>query len=542
MDDTQILESLTRFTRFYRRQRTLLAVGRASLWGALLSLLAALGAKGCGIEWPETAITLAPALLVPGGVALAWWLRPIPTMDVARAVDRIGGLHERAATALEWIGGRRPQTLMARAQLRDASAALRGMSPKAAFPLTWPRRWWLTPLVLLGCVGLYALPEWNLFPDTLDRAERDALRAQLAQISTRAEELKPASVPPPLAPQLARLQSELKALSRDLQGGRVKRREALARVAAAREQARQALEASRGMARRNPGPGQSGAQSDQREQAGNESPRAAAARLRAMAERLRKKPGPTDKQREEMRRALDRMAKAADNPEAARKAMESAARQMKSFADMAAAQQLEQAAQAMAGADSQTAKTLEQIMGNLDSAQAGMAGQPQMAQQSGPGAGQVQEMGEGQQMPGGAAGKYTKRQGKAPADYGKGSTNREQKGAEGKRPDYVLARQSSRSNGMRGEYQKLYLPERHKMSTGNAKVRGNTQAGPVLATADEARGAPRMGDTAATAEGEVYMQYRREAEEAMLRERVPQEYRDLIRSYFQEIDPRAGGN
>ena len=71
-------------------------------------------------------------------------------------------------------------------------------------------------------------------------------------------------------------------------------------------------------------------------------------------------------------------------------------------------------------------------------------------------------------------------------------------------------------------------------------VPGEMQKGPALATQSSVRGAPTLAGVAASPEADAYVDSRRKAEESMSQENIPSEYRELVRDYFDTIDPRTG--
>ena len=129
-------------------------------------------------------------------------------------------------------------------------------------------------------------------------------------------------------------------------------------------------------------------------------------------------------------------------------------------------------------------------------------------------------------------------QGEGPADFGKGTTNKEEPAQEtGKNR---VARQGERTSDWTEEYQKLYDSQRVARTTSNTQVKGQRGEGPgYLDAPGEARGAPSAGGQVRTQAQEVFLEHRREAEQAVAREAIPAEYRDTVRNYFDTIDPRS---
>jgi hypothetical protein len=130
-------------------------------------------------------------------------------------------------------------------------------------------------------------------------------------------------------------------------------------------------------------------------------------------------------------------------------------------------------------------------------------------------------------------GEGTEGQGEVPGDFGKGSTEQEEQG-----PNAVgnqRPRQSDRTSDKSEEFKNLHEPLRVDIETSQTRVKGATGAeGPRYRTEKEGRGA--VTEPADIESGGAVLEYRESAENALLREEIPADYRDEVRLYFEALD------
>lgn len=479
MDETALLEKAWQLASRERRVGAVEAGARALLPGAalallLVALLVVLGQP----PWEG----LAPLLLVPAGAALRELLRPLSPIRAAYRADLRLGLQERLGTAVEWLLSEKPRTVMAQVLLRDAAARAAEVRPEAAFPQRWPRslRGALL-LALLASLLAWAPPvPWWSRPDAEAVA---SARRQVDELRRDARDLQRQDD----RPELRDLEARVEALAREIQRPDLDPAEAMERISALSDelQRRRAAGAGEGLA------GQAGA--------GRESEAEGARRLREVARLLARDPASPD-----ARGALRQLA---SDPEAA-EAVRAAARE--------ALQELEQGDGEAAGA------TL---------AQGG--GTPGQQGQGGPPGGDSGAQGNAWQavQPGEDRGEGT-------ADFGRGTTmERQEPTGEGAR-DFVIQRQSERTGDWTEEYRRLHPPKRDDLATADARASGRLGAGRTLPTSGEGLGAPSVGATSGLPARDTFVQARESAEEAVAREEVPASRRDLVRDYFEGIDPR----
>ncbi|MHC4414810.1 MAG: hypothetical protein ACYS0G_05955 [Planctomycetota bacterium] len=143
-------------------------------------------------------------------VAARWWHAGRRSeLQVAVEVDERLDLREKLSTALHCRDRSDP---FARAAVEDAVGAARDPrvreQVRRLFPLTSPRRWWLSPLVVLGAVAVAFVPPLDLFaPDD----DANAMMASAVQERDQAIEavIKPIEQNPQLRDQLTDLLGEL---------------------------------------------------------------------------------------------------------------------------------------------------------------------------------------------------------------------------------------------------------------------------------------------------------------------------------------------
>lgn len=226
-------------------------------------------------------------------------------------------------------------------------------------------------------------------------------------------------------------------------------------------------------------------------------------------------------------------------------------------AEAEAARQLREAARELArqGDNAQTRAALERLAadpntpeaqkeaarGALQALQRGDVDSAQQQCEQGAQGAQGQKPGQGQQgQPQANQGRQTTESTEEPGegDFGRGSTM-ENAPAPPQEHDFVLDRQSDHTAEWNEEYRRLHPPERSHVDTADAQTSSDMQAGRTLPMQGEGLGAPSQGDAPATRPaGDAYVQARQSAENAVARDEIPARRKDLVRSYFEGIDPR----
>lgn len=545
MDEVRLLESLARFSRRLRWKRVAESTVRVARASSVACLLLTLALKAWGLEMPQLAWGCLPLVVLPGTAALVVGARRIPPATVAAALDRAHGLQERLSTAVEWIVGRRPQTLMSRAQLQDALQSADGLVGVQVFPVRMPRAWWLPLVMAPALVGLCALPPWRFFTAPSEPLDVASVRAEARRLEGSAQELSASRKASLLSPaERQRLARQLQALARGLTSDRTTRRQALADLASSRQALQKALRdlrerrASQGApsASPSPGPGAAG----QATAGGRTSER-----LRSLAERARsQKPGSDTRSLAE---EMARMARERPSAESARRALEDARRALEQGRSQEAASRLEEEARSAAACEQESAsdqQAMEQGLEQVEQASATLAGRGRDgARPEGAPRGTAQGGGEELFPGGGRPGETVEGQGKVAPDFGVGTTLHEDPaGKAATSRSTFVKRQSQEQIRWTEAWRKLHQARRTAVDRGTTRVRGQSPGGgPTVATRENVRGEGRAGDRSLLDAIGVYDDSRRRAEEAVARSSIPQEYRDLVRNYFQDIDPRERG-
>ena len=484
MDESVLLEQARLLAARERGVEALQAAARASKAGGAVALgMVVLLRLLDQPAWDG----LAPLLVLPAGAALARLARPLDLVASAYRADGRLGLQERLGTALEWLLSDRPRTLMAQVMLRDAAERASRVEPRAAFPVRWPRSLGGGLLLALLAVALAGLPGHLPWWDDPGAQALEAARRQTRELEQEVREVEGQRE----TVELQDLAARVEALARDLARPDLDPQAALQRISALSEE----LQQVKGLGNGQGAVGGTGStRGDQAQEA---------RRLREAA----RDPGSP-----EGREALRQLASDGESSEAVRQAAR-------------------EALEALEGGDPQAAGEI--LARGTEPGQASEPGEGTGG--SGNGQGGSAQGNPGQQLQEGQG------QGKGGADFGRGTTLQGQQASEaegqGKR-DFVLDRQSRRTSEWTEEYRRLHPPRRDHLATADTRTSGRLGSGQTLPGAGEGRGIPTLGRDSARPLREGYAQAREAAEEAVSREEIPASRRDLVRNYFEGIDPR----
>jgi hypothetical protein len=511
---------LTRLFSAQRRLRFMRGVRAALRWFAVGAGLASLGlillwnwnyvpgpwqwlaAAGRPLE-----LLWLPLLLSLGGFASAWLVLPNPRQAAFR-MDQLMDSQERLLTAVDWVLSEKPRTETSERLLSQTSSLLADEvrflnEVKRLEPIPKVQYLLLTTL-LVPLALLYALPpDVGLPPNTalwLGEAQVDQLTEELLKELEEVDSLE-------------NDQEKLENLLKQLENTDPNSEPTEAEKSAQRELQRMVDQMMQ----------QSEAQEKARQL------------LETMAQRARESQPMTEKDKqalETLRRnlaeqgqkdTLDQAAQAWEDGE-----FENAAKSLESLQQEMgeSAQELSQSAQEAAsrseieGDQGQEFNATEGDQFNPDGTPKEGQGQDQ-GERQGKGRGQGQgEPGDGQGEPGG--------------EPGKGTTLEEQTESGAAQGNQSLRRGENESEWLE-EYQHLYPPERTEFQKSQTRVRGEAgEEGPRFRTAKEGRGAVTEPGTRDGSGGLLH--YREEAENAILREDVPADYRDNVRVYFESLD------
>jgi hypothetical protein len=518
MEETLLLEKIHDMAARMRLTRRLRAAAGWFLGGVLTACVLVLALRALGYQGPDLVPALAPLLLFPLGGLVGQLFHPGSLEAAALEADLRLGTRERLVTAVEWILSKKPRTVMAQALVRDAAAVARQIDPRQAFPIRRPANLKLSFLLLPLLAALMLAPPW-LFPGSQAAAAEMKARVQQAErLEELARRLRQGGLTSPARKEIVR---QLEELARDLRNPQVSRRELLSRAAGLAEEARRAARQAR-----QEGPGQGRHRPGSPLQAGGPPapPAEQARRLRELARGLQGSP-PDPQAVQAVREGASQGGQGAGQ-----EALRRAARALEKGDPEEAARALtEGAGQLEAAGDPEVFEEVSQALEEEGEVASPRAGRP--GAQASPG-GQGPVSNPGAQNP----------RGESPgqADFGVGTTSQEQR-PQGPPPENLVERQAAgKTSDWSEAYQKLYAPRREHRQTADARVQGQMGPGtsPLLPSTGEVRGAPAAGGLPLEAEGETYITYRQQAEKAVVRENVPPGRRDLVRQYFEGIDPR----
>lgn len=552
MDESYITEKLK--TLKERLQKVLLfeRVMRFVFLGSLLTAAILVIVKIFGYDAPLTYYGLIPMLLgilIP--VAL-FFIQKISLMKVALVVDEKLQLKERLSTVLEWIEQNKKRTLMFKGLLRDAALNAQKISAEKLFPFAFPAKSRGLLLTLPVVCLLVLTPPWGTTTGVLTRQETKNIKAAVKALETSVEQLeKNPTLTPVVKKDLRRKTDELKKLVKNPNALDMKK--TIARISDFKDrlkQERDSLSQQRSLldklGQRND------SRDSQKSGTGQGQQKSASEKMQEMAEQIKKKNLSAEEEKKITQELLQMREQLSANSELGKdldKALASLSRGEKSQASEAMkemGQKLRQMEQSCAS-DSD----LEQMSQELDNLKNNLAGNSEMspeessdssseAQSGDKGAGSGQGDSEGKATEASAVTaerKYKDSKEKVQADFGVGTTNREQKGEGEGSPDYILKRQSAGESHWKELYDKLYKPTRNEMASAKTHVKGQLNGSQGATIHSTLKGGMVTPELNRSEPREVYDHYRGRAEEAITREKIPKEYKGLVKEYFKKIDP-----
>lgn len=180
--------------------------------------------------WPAWSALLPVVAGVAAG--LAWgYGRRVSDFEAAQLADERLGLRERLGSAVALANAPASSVgPLLGAVLEDASRHATGVHARQVVPKLLPRRAWWTPALGCAVVGLWLVPSQNWFVNPKQLAEREAVREEGNRLLDLAREIRTSSEASDLADS-ERIARRLEALGRNLQGGRMSRREAMKALA-----------------------------------------------------------------------------------------------------------------------------------------------------------------------------------------------------------------------------------------------------------------------------------------------------------------------
>ena len=232
IEDAAVLQGAV--GRLQARIRLLVAQQWMCLGLAAAAMVGLLLVAVTRFRWWTDAVDYAGFVLLGGAVlgALLGWTRKITPLVAAQVADERAGLKERLSTAIE-LTRSGTHSEMAVEQLRDAAHHAAGLRISAVLPWRVPSQWrWAAA----GCVVLAAalfLPDLPLFQSAQTRLEREAMKAQGARLHEVAKVVEKKAAEQKKKGEdknsaiLHRIARNMRQLGRDMDRGRVARKNAL---------------------------------------------------------------------------------------------------------------------------------------------------------------------------------------------------------------------------------------------------------------------------------------------------------------------------
>lgn len=483
---------------------------------------------------PRSSVLVLGALLAAVGLAalpLSVWLWPRRLAHKARYFDRLFDLKERFSTAVAIAEGVLPieSDEIAALQYRDTLKAAETVRAAERLPLRTDWRLWAGAAVAIAALALAVfLPNPQEAVLQQQAEVRQAIAEQLQELERlRQQVIEDATLTPE---EQAAVVETLDEAIQTLEQSDVTQEEALAALNAAQqrlqdlssqfaEQRQQALQQASGLLEG------TAAQQAAQALAQGDSLGAAEALQNLDPSAL------TTEQQQQLAEALQAAAEALSetNPEVAQ-AMQEAAEALQSGDAQAAAEALDRAGEAMAEAANGSVAQVDSLAEQVGKSGASVAGsgRGQAVQPGQAGMGQAQAAGQGasqQNQPGQTGGGAGRGEGDGEADTG-GT-------AGGQMPT-----DNAPGDGGETPYDSVYAPQRIGGEGGEqVDITGNPGAG--LPTGAEGNFVDNPSGQANVPYNQVWADYARAVNQALDSGYVPLGLRDLIRTYFSQLDPGA---
>lgn len=519
------LQHYLRWFGYRLRLRGGIHLAMRNLWlAAVLATLIELAAR----LWPLPNRHLwaaVPLLLWFLGMSLYSLLRPLSLFQIARQLDTELGLKDRLATALELAAGKfggldnnLPSSNLPTFQLHDALSVVQQITP-AALPWQVPRRpLWLAGGILALAVGL------TFFPNPMDAilaqraAIREAAQKQAEAIQEARHEFEKST--DPTAEERAKALQALAELMKQLSANPGDLEQALADLARAEAKLRELQDPQ--AAARQTAAEQIAAQLAELAQKTSQTSTAADAGA-ALTELAAALGGLDNAQQQELAEAMERLAaQAAPTDAELAQALADLAAAIRE-GDVAEAVKAASAASAAMARSDQAARlqqALAQAQAQLAQSRQGMTQQGALAQGTGQGQGQGQNSGQGQGQQAGVGGGSNANQ--LPGANRTGAAGNP---TQPNKPVNVT------------EAEKIYAPL-DSQSAGNPEfVPGQETGQGQVINRQEPSPQGGVNNPSLVPYQQVYQNYANAAADAVDREQIPADMRDLVRDYFSQLAP-----
>jgi hypothetical protein len=561
MEESLILEKLRALKKRYRFKVLMERLVFALFLSSCASLLILVVIKSLGGGAPFVYYALIPFIVSLAAPLLFYFLQHTTLMKVALMADDRLQMKERLSTVLEWIEGQKKRTLMFKGLLKDAAANALNIKPDTTFPLEIPRRFRFIALTLPLVMVLVFTPPWGIvkvFPRPEEAQNIRAVARKLDNLATLLE--KKSMKDPKAAVELKKKAAEIRELSKDLKRSTTGKKEALVKISSLKDRLRE--DARKIAGQKSLMEKMSRALEDQgRGRRGDDKgAKSAAEKLREMAKSLKKQELTAEEQKK-IAESLKKMQEAAKEDSSLKKELQDALSAMDRNERDEAAEKLRKVADLMEKKeDGATAdRDMQDMMKEIGDCKKKLAGNEEVAGSETEGQEEKEDgKGEGGQEPGdegnqgtaqgteesakettGMAKNFTKdKNGKeAPPDFGVGSTNKEEKSSGKGASRHYTERQSDKESHWKEFYHKLYETERVKMDSGSTRVKGQRTGSKGTTLSQDIKGGIPEAKRQPDEPHQLYSSYKGKAEESVEKEKIPKEYKTLVKDYFKEIDP-----
>lgn len=492
------------------------------LSGLVLAFIKLTGYFSLYISW-----FFLPAVVLPLIGYIIHLCRKKSLMDVALQCDKRLNLKEKLSTSLEWIEQKKERSPMFRALMRDTAKEAEKIKPASVFRYEWKKP--LKKIALTGIIlgGLIWMPSFNLFasgetPDQVKTIHREAQKIET--LAKKIDQKTPRT--PVTLKRLKRAKDILNQLGKDLKSSKITRRDALSKISKAKdsfaddEARKEELERMEQQLKKSLSSEKSG--KEEKEQSGYDQ---LSRKAQELAKKL-EKGNLSESEKQQLAKEIDKLKQEMEKAGIKADNIEKALEELKQGKPDKAAQSMKQESDQF----QQRQKEMEDLQDMMDDMDKRLDGSKK----------EIAGDGSGKEIPDSQTkGKeFRETKGSFEGDFGKGTTNKEMKNGSTKSGEKYAKRINSEKPDMKAEFEKIYDAQRNEFNTATGKVSGKINKGPTIRSMRTwQKGAPRTGDKAYASPGDTYARYKTAGEEAVKRENIPDQYKNLIRDYYDNINP-----
>jgi len=446
--------------------------------------------------------------------------RKTTLLKVALLTDEKLNLSERLSTVVEWIEKGKKRQPMFLGLLRQTAQKAKRISAKEVFPIDVKK-----PLIKIFGAGmllavLFFVPSLSLFTPKVTMEEVKIISKEAENIEKLALQIQKKTPRSNLyAGDLKKASESLKKLSSDMKKPAIGKRQAIAKISAVRDTLQQSLKRKEEMERL--------ARLLKNAENSKSSEDSASSRdaFKKMSEKLKKlsdkvgKGGQSkvekQKTEEDLWKIRESMTKSGMDTDKIYKAIEeykkgnkdSAARELSKLASEMESHQMEMNdLEEISNVDKSLEESKEKISGQV------MTGTRKINEEY-----------------------YKKTKGNP--DYGKGTTNKEDK-TKGSAGRNYTERFNDKTPHEKSSFEKLYNPERTELPSGITQIKGKIGKGPAgMSIKSRQIGAPSSGVRTSLKIAEEYVEYKAQSEEAVEKAGVPSKYKNIVKNYYESINP-----